>query len=364
MEFHPVAMFFIYWALAFGTLGAALVLLAAYYRLLDSDLDLQTIGKEFWIAAIASLLQGAGLWLVLSLISTGRGLAIIPAAAVAIVYKLGHMEDWGLYEVFGLFVFQMVILSTLASLIEGQFGTAAITVTAFVACVAFIAGIVKGIFGGDSSSSSDAESDRPMAASKISWARLGLLRLALGLGGVTAGLSLGAIFVTMWHWSAVVVLFLFGANVHGWIYAWDLVFVAALLREGYRYTARMPPPNPFTKGETLLAATVLGTPMSTPAQAAYGISELLLVAPRFFFWGIRHLRRVEWPSASMARTAEEIYDALQSAGTWVPYDQLRNLGRSKEDSAHAMAMLVRAELAQARFHEGIASFRTAEPEWI
>jgi hypothetical protein len=364
MELHPAIKFFTCWAVAFGTLGAALVLLAAYYRVLDADLGLRTIGKEFWIAAIASLIQGAGLWLFLSLVPGVRVLLIIPAAAVAVVYKLGHMEDWGLYEGFGLFLSQVFIVSALRSLIAGQFGMVAITLTIFGVCVAFIAGIVKGVFGGDDSSSSDTESEKPSVESKISWLRMGLLRLALGLGGVAAGLALGALFVTVWHWAAVIVLFLFGVHVHGWIYAWDLVFVAALLREGYRYTARMPPPNPFTKGETLLAATVIGTPMFTPAQAAYGISELLLVAPRFFFWGIRHLRRVEWPPAGMARTAEQIYGALQSAGTWVPYDQLRDLGRSQEESAHAMAMLVRAELAQARFHEGVASFRTSEPEWV
>ena len=181
---------------------------------------------------------------------------------------------------------------------------------------------------------------------------------------MTAGLALGALFVTMWHWSAVVVLILFGAHAKTWIYVWDLLFVAALLREGYRYTARMPPPNPFTKGETLLATTVIGTSMYTPAQAAYGISEVLLVAPRFFFWGIRQLRRVEWPTADMARTAAEIYGALLSSGTWVPFAELQDRGRSMKESAHAVAMLVRAELAQARFQEGVVSFRASEPEWI
>ena len=99
-------------------------------------------------------------------------------------------------------------------------------------------------------------------------------------------------------------------------------------------------------------------------QAAFGISEMLFVAPRFFFWGIRHLQRIEWPSAEAAYAASQIYEALQSAGTWVPYDQLLNLGRSKEESAHALAMLVRAELAEPRFHDGVASFRTGEPDWI
>jgi len=188
--------------------------------------------------------------------------------------------------------------------------------------------------------------------------------VALGLGGVTAGLALGALFVILAHVAAVGVLFLFGVKPHGWIYAWDLVFAAALLREGYRYTARMPPPNPFTKGATLLASAVIGMPLLTPARAAFSVSELLCLAPRIFFWGIRNLRRVERPSPGMARTAEQIYGALQAAGTWVPYDQLRNLGRSKQESAYAMAMLVRAELAEARFQEGVVSFRASEPEWI
>lgn len=203
-----------------------------------------------------------------------------------------------------------------------------------------------------------------MAAAQISWSNLGLARLALGVGGVAGGLALGALFVILSHVAAVGVLFLGGVKPHGWIYVWDLLFAAALLWEGRRYAARLPPPNPFTKGEALLASTVIGTPLFTPSSTPFSLSELFFVPPRVFFWGIHHLRRIERPSLGMARTAEQIYRALQSAGTWVPYDQLRNLGRSQEESAYAMAMLVRAELAEARFQEGVASFRASEPEWI
>jgi len=203
-----------------------------------------------------------------------------------------------------------------------------------------------------------------MAQANISWLRLGLLRLALGLFGLTAGLALGALYMIVWHWTALLILFLFGWGHYGWAYVWDLIFLAALLYGGYRYTARMPPESPFTKGETLLTMDGIQVEIFRTEQAAFGISEMLYVAPRFFFWGIRHLRRVEWPSADMARTAEQIYGALQSAGTWVPYDQLQGLGRSKEESAHALAMLVRAELAEPRFHDGVVSFRTSDPDWI
>jgi hypothetical protein len=227
-----------------------------------------------------------------------------------------------------------------------------------------LAGFVKGIFGRSGSSSSVPDSDRLLIVPKVSWLRMGVLRLTLGLFGVTAGLALYALFIAMWHCASWLGLTLFGVNAHGWLYAWDVIFAAALLWNGHQYKARMPPANPFTKGETLLAIGVIGTALSTPAQAAFSISEMLYVAPRFFFWGIGHLRRVEWPSAGMARTAEQIYDALQSAGTWAPYEQLQSLGSSKEESAHALAMLVRAELAEGRFHKDGASFQKTEPEWI
>jgi hypothetical protein len=203
-----------------------------------------------------------------------------------------------------------------------------------------------------------------MDRKNISWLRLGLLRFALGLLGLTAGLALGALFLVIWHCVSWAVLAMFGVSVAGWIYAWDSFFAVVLFREGYRYKAGMPPESPFTKGETLLMRNAAEVEVFRTEQAAFAISEILYVAPRFLFWGIRHLRRIEWPSTEMAGAAERIYGALQTAGTWVPYDELLRLGSSKEESAHALAMLVRAELAEPRFHDGVASFRTAEPEWI
>ena len=49
-----------YWAIAFGTLCLALLLITNFYRLIDMDLGLHSLRKEAVIAGIASAVQGVG----------------------------------------------------------------------------------------------------------------------------------------------------------------------------------------------------------------------------------------------------------------------------------------------------------------
>jgi hypothetical protein len=193
---------------------------------------------------------------------------------------------------------------------------------------------------------------------------MGLLRLALGILGVIAGLALGALYLVMWHCVALLVLCAFGIGHYDWAYAWDAIFLAALLHGGYRYAGRMPPRSPFARGELLLAQDVVSAEIFRAEQAAFGISEMLFVAPRFLFWGIRHLQRIVWPSYEVAPIAERIYAAALPAKQGIPYDEALNMGRTQDDSLCALALLAKAELVQPLHHSGVLFVQTAEPEWI
>jgi hypothetical protein len=138
--------FFQYWALAFGTLCVALVLLSIFYRFIDCDLGLHGLRKEAVIAGIASAVQGAGFWFSASLFhgQPFRRL-VIPTAIVAIIYWLSHLEDWSGYEIGGITFFQAAILSTGLCVIGGQFTLAAIIAGAFAFGLVIIAGVARSL---------------------------------------------------------------------------------------------------------------------------------------------------------------------------------------------------------------------------
>ncbi len=138
--------FFQYWALAFGTLCVALLLLSVFYRLIDSDLDLHSLRQEAVIAGIASAVQGAGFWFSASLFHGDpfRRL-VIPGAIVGIIYWLAHLEDWNGCEIGGIAFFQAVLLSIGLCLVGGQFKLAVIILGAFVVSLAIIASIAKSL---------------------------------------------------------------------------------------------------------------------------------------------------------------------------------------------------------------------------
>lgn len=134
-----------FWAVAFVTLGAAIVLLNIFYGLIGFDLSLQSLGKEAVIAAIASFVEGASVWAILTFAPNpmaGRTL-VIPALIVAILYKICHLEDWSRYEIMALLLFQFAIGYFGASLLLGHFQTAIIILAVFVTILAIIAAIAK-----------------------------------------------------------------------------------------------------------------------------------------------------------------------------------------------------------------------------
>jgi hypothetical protein len=141
-----VAQFFQYWALAFVTLSAALVLLNYYCRFIESDLNFHSVGKEAVVVGVASAVQGAGFWFSASLFQ-GQPFRrmVIPGIIVAIIYWITHLPDWSGYEVGGIAYFQMALLATGLCLLRGEIQLAAMILGLFFIGLMVIAGIAKGL---------------------------------------------------------------------------------------------------------------------------------------------------------------------------------------------------------------------------
>jgi hypothetical protein len=132
-----------FWALAFITLCAALVLLNIFYTLIGNDLTLRSVGQEAALAGVASLIEGASGWLVVSFLPGAVRALFIPALIVAILYKVGHLEDWGRYDILLLFLFQIVLGSSGGFLLFGHFQTALVILGVFGAVLAIIASFAR-----------------------------------------------------------------------------------------------------------------------------------------------------------------------------------------------------------------------------
>lgn len=140
---HAAIQLLSYWALAFATLSSALVLLNIFDSIIGNDLVLHSLGKEAAIAGLASLVEGGCFWVVVTLVPAASRALIVPAIIVALIYKIGHFEDWGKFDVFMLLAFQLAITFFAASLLGGHFLTAIIVLAVFAGILAVIAGFMK-----------------------------------------------------------------------------------------------------------------------------------------------------------------------------------------------------------------------------
>jgi hypothetical protein len=134
----------IFWALAFVTLGMALLLLNIFFALIEDDLTLHSLGKEALIAAVASLIEGASVWVVITFIPMGARGLFIPALIVVLIYKVTHLEDWSRYEIISLLLFQLVIAASGASLLSGHFAAAIGILFIFAVCLAVTVVFMRG----------------------------------------------------------------------------------------------------------------------------------------------------------------------------------------------------------------------------
>lgn len=135
----------IFWALAFVTLALALLLLSVFFALIEDDLTLHSAGKEALIAAVASLIEGASVWVVVTFIPLGARALFIPALLVGLIYKVAHLEDWSRYEIISLLLFQLVISAFGASLIFGHLAAALGILFVFAVCLAVTIVFMRGL---------------------------------------------------------------------------------------------------------------------------------------------------------------------------------------------------------------------------
>jgi hypothetical protein len=141
---HAVIELTAFWAIAFLSISLAVTLLSIFGGVIESDMELLSLGKEAMIAGIASLIEAMGVWLIVLLIPVmSRGLAlramIIPLIIVALFYKIAHLVSWSTFEAGLLLAFQVAISCLIASLISEHF-LAAIKVVAVFGIILVLVG--------------------------------------------------------------------------------------------------------------------------------------------------------------------------------------------------------------------------------
>ena len=134
-----------FWALAFATLGAAVVLLNIFDDLIDNELVLLSVGKEAALAGIASLIEAGSVWVVASFIPMASRALIFPALVVALIYKIAHLEDWSRYDVLMLLLFQGVLAFVALCLLAGQFATGLGVLLVFVLVLTVVGAFARSL---------------------------------------------------------------------------------------------------------------------------------------------------------------------------------------------------------------------------
>lgn len=134
-----------FWALAFVSLAATLVLLNVFWNLIEQDLCLKTLGKEAALVGIASFIEAIGLWLLLPLGPGAMRAMILPALLVGVIYKVAHYEDWTRYEIICLLMFQLIIVFAGACLLVGHFSAAIGTLVALGVVLAIAASFLRSL---------------------------------------------------------------------------------------------------------------------------------------------------------------------------------------------------------------------------
>ena len=142
---HATLQILEFWGLGLVALIVALVALGFFWSVIEQDLYFKSWRTELVVAAVASLIEAIGLWLLLPLGALGLRAMIVPGLAVGIIYKLSHLEDWSRYEIMALLVFELVISLVGAALLTGHFSMALSVAAVFAVALAVVAAFVKGL---------------------------------------------------------------------------------------------------------------------------------------------------------------------------------------------------------------------------
>ena len=121
------------------------MLLNIYDTLIGNDLVLHSVAQEAALAAFAALVEGGSLWVIVNYArSAGRAL-ILPVLAVALIYQLAHLADWGKGDVILLLFLQMVLIFFGICLFAGHFGSAGFVLLVAGAILGLIAAFAKSL---------------------------------------------------------------------------------------------------------------------------------------------------------------------------------------------------------------------------
>jgi len=139
-----------FWSVAFLTLCLAIALLSLFGNVIESDMELLSLGKEAVLAGVASLVEAAGVWLIVLFISPAyRGGAlramIVPLIIVALIYRIAHLESWSVFESGLLLAFQVAIGCLIASLVSGHFLAAIMVVAVCGIVLVVVASFAKSL---------------------------------------------------------------------------------------------------------------------------------------------------------------------------------------------------------------------------
>jgi hypothetical protein len=138
------------WVVAFFTLALALMVLNVVWAVIDYDLALHTLGRELFIAAAASLVEGGSVAALMVLmpanvLPTAVRALFIPAIIVGLIYKAAHYEVWSRYEICLLLIFQLLILGFIFLLLAGHFGFALLFLGVLIAMCGILIAIGKSL---------------------------------------------------------------------------------------------------------------------------------------------------------------------------------------------------------------------------
>jgi hypothetical protein len=150
----PLFDFGLLWIGALASLSAALLLMWFYFRILGSDLALNSVPKELVLAIVVSALQAGLVWFTLPYLHSappssvnGQSIYLIPGLISLVLYNLAHVADWDQYESPGLVMFQFVIVSIAGNFIQGAFGLGVLVLTAFVTILCVVGAFAKQVGG-------------------------------------------------------------------------------------------------------------------------------------------------------------------------------------------------------------------------
>jgi hypothetical protein len=186
----------------------------------------------------------------------------------------------------------------------------------------------------------------------INWRRLAAGHALLGTAGTAAGLVLGFAFLMIWHWFWWFILLLCHVRAAVVLYLIDAALILGLLAEGYRYKSRMPPP------------AVRGSRGLVSSNPVFGPAEIVFIAPRFFWWGIRHLRRITWPSPEMAPIVDAVYGLLQSGMHPVTVEQAEAVAGSRPAALAALKLLLQAGLIVEQYRGEQPTYWGGKVNWF